>query len=216
MEPAPTEQTPSTIILTLPEILAAYYGGDDGLYHNRVWLHAHTLAAGHCHVIRETLAREIMTIDSAEILTHIEVYDTRAYVADAMIGPRAYPDSYNPSKVSQNIFTLWRRQEWAESNEKLRLSRLQSTKRQLAKSTRDICEWIARDFTIQMCGKQAPQVKALTDSFFLQAREFNYDITRFLSYLNTFVESFCMGDLKPRMAAAVASYENFKQVTPTI
>ena len=175
---------PSTISLTLTQTLAIFYGGDDELYHNRVWLSIHTLASGHCHVIRQRLAEDIYALDPDEVLTHVEVYDKSAYTESLSL---RIPESYKHTKVSQQIHTLWRRQEWLESNEKLRLAKLASSTRAKGKTTRDIAEFIARDFARKvLVGQNNELAQRLTVGLTTKASDLDFNISAFITYLQAF------------------------------
>lgn len=131
------------------------------------------------------MAEDIYAIDPAEVFTHVEVYDKAAYTTGTL--SLRFPESYRVAKVTDKIYTLWRRQEWLESNEKLRLAKLSSTVRAAGKTARDVCEFIARDFASKiLVGGDREMILRLTVGLVTRAGEADYDIPRFIEYLRNF------------------------------
>jgi len=85
--------------------------------------------------------------------------------------------------VSPNIYTLWPRQDWLESNERVRLSKCASVIRREEQTTRDICEFIASAAAKQIVGA-TEFAKTVRDGFIAQARLYDYSVAKLLDYLD--------------------------------
>ena len=169
--------------LTIPELLHLAFG-DEEYYHDRVWLSLYTNAIGHCRVIGKPLAEDLFTKDPNEQFVHIQVYDV-AKMRDAVRIDNRVPESFTVSKVSPTIYTLWPILTWRESNERLRLSRDESNTRRMLRSTRDICEFIARDVAIKICGGRSnEQSKLLATGLVNQAFTYEWNVSAFLDYID--------------------------------
>jgi len=142
-----------------------------------------TLAVGYCRVIPKSLAEEIYAIDAGEVIAHIEVYKTGASANNPPPLSDRIPESYKATKVSPNIYTLWPRQDWLESNERVRLSKCASVIRREEQTTRDICEFIASAAAKQIVGA-TEFAKTVRDGFIAQARLYDYSVAKLLDYLD--------------------------------
>ena len=154
------DQPTTHLQVTVPQLLDFLYG-DEEFYRERHWLVRNTMAAGYCRVVSQQLASEVFALDPGELYTHIQEY--------------FIPDSHT-------FFTLWRRQEWRESNERIRLSKLSSTHRCAAKTTRDDCEHIARCVARKVAG-QSDAADIFVVGLMASAQRKNYDIVKFLAYI---------------------------------
>jgi len=174
--------TPTHLQVNIKTLLALAFG-DDTYFHDRVWLGLNTLAVGYCRVIPKSLAEEIYAIDAGEVIAHIEVYKTGASANNPPPLSDRIPESYKATKVSPNIYTLWPRQDWLESNERVRLSKCASVIRREEQTTRDICEFIASAAAKQIVGA-TEFAKTVRDGFIAQARLYDYSVAKLLDYLD--------------------------------
>lgn len=180
--PIDSPTAPTHLQVNIKTLLSLAFG-DDSAYHDRVWLGLNTLAVGYCRVIPKALAEEIFAIDAGEVITHIEVYKTGASANNPPPLSDRIPESYKPLKVSSQIYTLWQRQDWLESNERVRLAKCASVVRRDEQTARDICEFIASAAAKQIVGA-TEFAKTVRDGFIAQARLYDYNIAKLLDYLD--------------------------------
>lgn len=156
---------------------------DEEHYHDRVWLSLYTEACGHCRVIDKVLAEELYALDPDESIIHIQLYEPSKYGNNKLTD--RIPESFKVAKVSAIIHTLWPILAWRESNERVRIARDASNSRRLIRSTRDICEFIARDVALRMTNNSKGETtKLITTGLINEARTYGWDVKRMLDYID--------------------------------
>lgn len=173
----------ATIQLTVPEFLRYLYGDNEANWHDRAWLRAYTLASGYCTVIDEAHSVELFKLDNADFHCHIEVYNTAAYKLGPYNQQPAHPPGFNPAKVSAKIHTLWRLQEWRESNERQRLLRSAANTTKSNITAQHICEWIANDYANKLFRSGAEHTLNFSRGLAEKAKQMSYNIPAFIGYI---------------------------------
>lgn len=155
------EQVPG-LTLSLDQYLKLIYGDDS---HSPMlhWLYANTQACGHCRIVTAEFASQLFALDPNEYIIHIERYTT---------GHKDFPF----------IHTVWSLQEWRESNERVRLARLESLIRRAAKTTKDHCEFMANSVAYGILPDSTAS-KQFAINLFANAARMNYNLKEFFDYL---------------------------------
>jgi len=157
--------------ITIPQLLSFIYG-DDTYTNQRAWLIRHTQSIGHCRVISRAFAEDVYNLDQEELFTHVEVYET----------------GESSPETPPHIYTLWSRQEWLESNERVRLAKYASRIRMRQHSAYEDCLTMAGYVARTLCGN-TPHAHAFEESMLLQAKLCKYDIVKFVGYLKSLNKS---------------------------